>query len=315
MIHDCYPTFNDAYRDLVTDCLHNGEPFTPRGLPCRELRPHAFSIARATEGLYTGHDRKLNYRFYAVEALSYIAGWGDRPTHADLLVASCPPIGQFRNEQTDLFDGAYGPRLALGMHDLVETLRYDPSSRQAVTSIWNPGTLAQLGRGCSRDLPCTLSLHCYQSQGALAMTASMRSNDLRLGTPYDVAAFCAIQVLVARLIGLPPGAYHHYTGSLHLYDGQVPDLDPNTEHMPYLWVPDPGHEAVGSQWMTWANAADCYLHELRNHLQAGDEWHDFISPLEQATRTTHDKNPLATWLSHWGLLLRFRWSDVEGDDE
>jgi thymidylate synthase len=46
----------------------------------------------------------------------------------------------------------------------------------------------------------------------------MRSNDLIWGVPYDVFVFTFLQELAAMELQVGLGTYHHFAGSLHIYD-------------------------------------------------------------------------------------------------
>ena len=214
-----FKSMDAGYRSLVDSVGALGYPYQPRGMDSVEVRPAQFTVSDPRLGLYTGRSRRLNYRFLAIETLSYIAGWGDE-RHAGLMVDANKNVAKFVNQNTGRFDGAYGPRFKVGIRDAVESLYKDRSSRQAVASVWSPGVPSD-----SLDVPCTLSLQFYRSgERKLGMVATMRSNDLNWGTPYDVAAFSAIQLAVASCLGLEPGEYHHHAGSLHYYLNTPPEV-------------------------------------------------------------------------------------------
>lgn len=212
-----YQNMNEAYPALVKTAMDTGEKANPRGFTCRELRPFSFTLLDPSRSIYGGRSRRLSARFWAIETLSYLAGLGRRKWHAELLVMANRGMASYRNEETGLFDGAYGPRIAQSLPAVVELLKRDPDSRQAVCSIWSPGIPS------SKDVPCTVMLHFVRSRGRLDLVVYMRSNDLNWGTPYDVPAFCAIQLHVARLLGWPVGSYHHHCGSLHVYENENDD--------------------------------------------------------------------------------------------
>lgn len=211
--HLSFDTMDEAYWRLIETVRAYGECVSPRGLKCVEMRPFSFEIRLPYRSIYTGASRKLSARFWAIETLSYIAGLGDQPWHADLLVRSNRGMASFLNEDTGVFDGAYGTRMRQSLDSVVDLLLRDRYSRQAVCSIWSPG----IPRG-SKDVPCTVALHFFVSDGRLSLAVYMRSNDLNWGTPYDVPAFCAIQMHVAHRLGLTVGSYHHHCGSLHYYE-------------------------------------------------------------------------------------------------
>lgn len=46
----------------------------------------------------------------------------------------------------------------------------------------------------------------------------MRSNDIWLGTPYDMGFFTVLLQIVSKEVGKPAGIYCHTVGDLHLYE-------------------------------------------------------------------------------------------------
>jgi hypothetical protein len=313
---------NHGYHKLINDVREIGFEVKPRGLTCREVRPAAFTIRDASKGLYTGVSRKLNYRFLAVETLAYLAGWGG-PKHAHLLIAANRNMSAFMNPDKLEFDGAYGPRLGKSLGDVVELLKRDPDSRQAVASIWEPG----IPQG-SKDVPCTLNLHFYRGQDGLdsiptlCMTAAMRSNDLNWGTPYDVAAFCAIQCAIAACLGWHPGAYSHTAGSLHVYDDMTVYKDEAFQVLPFSdesfngWVEVPYLSILAPKNPSWwtIKAGCCQLlQELFQHVVCQNRpWHEFDSTIFQEPGFNgEDSLEMLEYWKDWKDLICFRWQDFD----
>lgn len=68
---------------------------------------------------------------------------------------------------------------------------------------------------------CATTLQLMIRDGRLQAIATMRSNDVILGLPYDVFLFSMLQELMAVELNLEVGAYHHFVGSLHIYDSNL----------------------------------------------------------------------------------------------
>lgn len=312
-------SFNEIYHRLATTAVEQGIKVTTRGHDCFELRPAVVTINDPTKCLYQGESRKLSYRFFAVEALQYMAGWGYRPYHAQLLLEANSGMKSFHNKESGLFDGAYGPRLAPSMQPIVSKLAADPWSRQCFASIWEPELHSKFSG--SLDTPCTLGLHFYQGkQGKyiggrprLCCTASMRSNDLNWGTPYDIAAFCALQSAVAGCLSWDVGEFHLSAGSLHVYQKTPPKVEPyrdETWHhdvtMPHFagHVP-PRLRGTTLPWITLAGEACDLLEHLADHVLGRQQpFHTFEYDYAEMTDL-----PRAAYWAHWCALIRWRWSD------
>lgn len=161
--------------------------------------------------------RGVNTRLAALEALQLISG----SYHHELVVAAAPTFEDVLVDLEDPNYGAYGPRTIEQVADCVAILRADPLTRQAVVAIWREEDLTHVG-----DKPCTIFLQfMVRPRGdtlmALELHAHMRSQDVWLGTPYDVFMFTQLQHTVARDLGLPVGQYVHHTTSLHVYERNV----------------------------------------------------------------------------------------------
>lgn len=116
--------------------------------------------------------------------------------------------------------GGYGRRFAspIGqIRGIVEILRKKPETRQAIISVWRPADLGHAYNGDRHDIPCTIALQFLVRDGLLNCIATMRSNDIWLGVPYDIFCFTTLQHLIAGQLGIPVGFYQHQPGSLHLY--------------------------------------------------------------------------------------------------
>lgn len=157
--------------------------------------------------------RKLSSAYLAAEALWYLSGQGD----ISLIKRYAPSYERFA--PSGVAYGAYGPRIMPQIESLIERLKASALSRQAVIQIWEARDL----RSTEPDLPCTLCHQYIVRNGKVHLIVTMRSNDVWLGFPYDVAAFMMMQRLVASALNIEVGLYHHQVGSMHLYDRNLID--------------------------------------------------------------------------------------------
>jgi len=165
-----------------------------------------------------GVDRKFRHAITAGEGLSLVGQTSVPEVILDTVSAFRPFL------DGSIFWGAYGPRVAGDLVNLVQLLDEDPHTRQAVLSIYDADR--DLGRTKMADIPCTVAIQFRRRHQpaptpfleVLDMWVMMRSNDVWLGMPYDFGQFVMLQSAVADALGVAPGAYHHSAGSLHLYD-------------------------------------------------------------------------------------------------
>lgn len=213
--------FPTVWLELLHDILWNGEEVAPRGQPTRELLQRTIAIDMRRPVL-TVPNRDLSYKFMAAEAYWILTG-DDR---VETIAPYNKRIAEFSDDGIRFF-GAYGPKVKDQLPYVVDALRRDASSRQAGLTIWreNPPR--------TKDVPCTVALFFNIRRGLLNVNAFMRSNDVWLGTPYDVFNFSMLGHLVcARLNQYPvlrspsapapapiirPGRLYLTAASSHLY--------------------------------------------------------------------------------------------------
>lgn len=196
---------DDEFSDLITRRV------SPRGLPTIELRsPAAFRILNPGLMPLAAEGREFRHAITAAEGLSLVG----QTSVPEIVVDR---IGAFRKfMKRSVFWGAYGPRVAGDIGNLVQLLQGDPDSRQAVLTLFDADR--DLGRTDQLDLPCTVSIQFLLREGAVEMLVSMRSNDVWLGLPYDLGQFAMLQAAVAQALGAAVGTYTHVAGSMHLYE-------------------------------------------------------------------------------------------------
>lgn len=208
------PTFDLVYPKLLDRIGSYGKETNPRGMKTVEISPMVFQLHNADFGLLTIPERGINYYFMLMECVWMLLGSDD----AKLIGFFNKGMAKFSDDGIKM-SGAYGPKIVNQINYVIETLEGDPDSRQALMTIWreNPGP--------SKDIPCTVMFHFLVRDKRLNLIVYMRSNDLWLGTPYDVFNFTTIQRLLASRLNLVVGSYTHIAGSLHLYEKDFGKVD------------------------------------------------------------------------------------------
>jgi thymidylate synthase len=201
-----YGNMPEAYRAIIKHIIDFGRNVSPRGMITKELIGYSFSLEDPAYNVVTQATRKVSLPFMAAEGMWILSGSND----ARLITPYNSNIKAFADDGL-FFRGAYGPKVMDQMPYIIQTLRDDPESRQALLTIWRERP------GPSKDIPCTITMQFFVRDQRLHMVVYMRSNDAWLGLPYDVYNFTLIQRYVASLLVLDVGRYHHHVGSLHLY--------------------------------------------------------------------------------------------------
>lgn len=200
----------NGYVDLVKHVLAHGERAAPRGFETREIEDAVVYIDNVHDTLPVGVGRNVVPAIGAVEACQLLGGVS-RP---ETVIAIGPQFANY-TEDDGKFHGSYGTRTDGQYAVMVDRLKKDPESRQAVVTIWNPER-DMLEK--KRDYPCTI-LHQFRvRKNRLNMSVYMRSNDVWLGAAYDFFQFTRVQIAIASILGVEPGTYGHHVGSLHIYE-------------------------------------------------------------------------------------------------
>jgi len=208
-------SMSSEYKSLVAFVRDKGVRVSPRGVPTREIERASFVLESPQRALLVPDvGRRLNVKIAATEAAHLVAGVSSL---YQLDAASNGRFSQFSDDGVTL-QGAYGPRISSQMLSVVERLKADPDTRQAVALVWRPWDA--MGPP-SKDVPCTVYFRFSIRDNHLCLDAHMRSSDVWLGVPYDVFMFTRLQLAVAGYLGLPPGRYAHRADSLHLYEKDI----------------------------------------------------------------------------------------------
>jgi thymidylate synthase len=114
---------------------------------------------------------------------------------------------QWRDWQTS--DGRSVDQLA----NLIGGIKRDPFGRRHIISAWNPGELEEMALP-----PCHVMAQFYVAGGELSCLLYQRSNDLFLGSPYNIASYALFTKMIAQVCGLRAGELIYSQGDTHIYD-------------------------------------------------------------------------------------------------
>lgn len=256
----------NGYVDLVNHVLRHGKPAAPRGFNTLEIEDAVIYIDDIFAALPIGVGRGTVPGIGAVEACQLLGGVSTPET----VIAVGP---QFKNyaEDNGIFHGAYGRRTN-GQYDyVIEKLKNDRDTRQAVVTIWNPEYDNQEGK---RDYPCTV-LHQFRIRdNKLNMSVYMRSNDVWLGAAYDFFQFTRVQLAMCSVLNVEPGAYAHHVGSLHIYESNYAAAD-NLKKTDKVEAVPP---IYGDTWDEVKDSAIAILNSVKDHslidsLSSQERWY------------------------------------------
>lgn len=203
----------DTAAQAIVDAYHmikfHGSEVTVRGMKTKELEDVTFEFSSPHFCWTYGLRKSMKHVIGVAEAMQLIGAFSDPVRMCEI----APNMKAFLDG--GIFKGAYGIRAGAQIDKIVELLKNDPETRQAVITLRDP--YRDLFEK-SKDVPCTIAMSFRIRNGKLNMTTHMRSNDLVWGFPYDVIQFCLLQMTIAEELGIENGTYTHHADSLHIYE-------------------------------------------------------------------------------------------------
>lgn len=215
-------TFAEAYKKILIDLIYSPENVVkPRDQQCNEFTNLGFEID-AENCLYHNERRSSQFKYIGAELIWYFSGRND----LKFIEKYAKFWKQVANED-DTLNSAYGNLLFTirNEHNLNQwqwaynSLKSDKDTRQAIMHFNMP----KHQHYTNKDFVCTLNAIFNIRDNKLNMTLQMRSNDVVLGLPTDVAFFSLLQQqMYVQLKELYPdlelGKYTHISSSMHLYE-------------------------------------------------------------------------------------------------
>lgn len=212
--------FDETYQNIVREIMENGM------VEFSERTGHG---TRVCVGVHFRHDiekdgfpiltlRKSPIKTFVAEQIWFISG-ARKPE--DFLRTYTHIWDDFTNPG-DVVTVAYGYRWRkhfgrdqLGL--LIDLLKKEPSSRQAVVVTWDPSQDG-LSLAKKKNVPCPYTFTVNIVDGRLHLHNMIRSNDVMLGFSADVPGFALLQCMLAQKLGVKPGIYSHSISNAHIYD-------------------------------------------------------------------------------------------------
>lgn len=212
--------FDEIYKQLINQILTAGfrEVNARTGHETVAIPGVHFSVDLEKDGFPLLSLRKIPIRLFVAEQIWYIMG-SRKP--ADFLKDFTEIWDDFTNPG-GVVTVAYGYRWRshfgrdqLGL--LLDLLQKDPSSRHGVIVTWDPGSDG-LGGIAKKNVPCPYTFAVNIIGKRLHLHNIVRSNDMLLGFPHDVAGFALLQSILAQKLGVAAGIYSHSISNAHIYD-------------------------------------------------------------------------------------------------
>lgn len=155
--------------------------------------------------------------------------------------------------------------------ECIRKIMTTPNDRRILFHGWNPAVLDEVA------LPsCHLlyQFHVNTVRNELSLTLYIRSNDIGLGNPFNVAEAAALLALVSRITGKTPRWLSVMIGDAHIYESHVPALEEQIQRTPLElpileinaripWGSEAVEEAIA--WLDKVEPSDFVLKGYENH--------------------------------------------------
>lgn len=133
------------------------------------------------------------------------------------------------------------PRISLGasrvmktwdgvdqLQQVVDSIRNNPNDRRMIVSAWNPTQLHQMALP-----PCHLLFQFYVNKGRLSCQFYMRSVDVALGLPFNIASYALLTHIIANITDLEVGDLIFTGGDVHIYENHIDGMKEQLERRPF----------------------------------------------------------------------------------
>lgn len=150
----------------------------------------------------------------------------------DALQRGYQPIGTLPHDGVD--PDSQTPRILLHknvdqLRQCLDTIHHDPDNRRILFHGWNWAQLEEMALP-----PCHLLYQflVHPAQRELSLCLYIRSNDIGLGAPFNIAEGAALLHLVGRLTGYAPRWFTYFIGDAHIYENHLAMLQEQLRRPP-----------------------------------------------------------------------------------
>jgi len=157
------------------------------------------------------------------------------------------------------------------LRECLDTIVNNPGSRRILFHGWNPAVLDEVA------LPACHLLYQFLPNATtkeLSLCLYVRSNDIGLGTPFNIAEAAVLLSLVARLTGYTPRWFSYFVGDAHIYENHLDMVQEQLKREPFplpqLVIADrvPAFAETGRyepEWLEKIEPSDFSLEGYQHH--------------------------------------------------
>jgi thymidylate synthase len=116
--------------------------------------------------------------------------------------------------------------------NLINELKTDPDSRRLMVNAWNVGELDQMILPPCHNL---FQMYSVEKKGKrhLSIMVNIRSNDVPLGLPFNIASYALLLEIIAKIVDMIPEDLIINIGDAHIYLNQMEGVQEQLTREPF----------------------------------------------------------------------------------
>ncbi len=223
-----------SYLDLLRSVRDNGLQKEDRtGTGTKSVFGHQIRFDLA-EGFPLVTTKRVYFKGLAVEMLWFLRGetnigyLNERGVHIwDPWADDEGNLGPVYGKQWVRWEDRSGDAINQ-IQRVIDEIKTSPDSRRHIVSAWNVADLDQMALP-----PCHMFYQFWVGNGKLSCQLYIRSNDLFLGAPFNIAEYALLTHMVAQQCDLGVGELIYTIGDAHIYLNHLDQIEEQLSRQPF----------------------------------------------------------------------------------
>lgn len=163
-----------------------------------------------------------NIRYLQENGIKIWEAWADRFGNLG------PVYGEQWRRWIEMDDSRNGYSEIDQIAEVIESIKKDPDSRRHLVSAWNVSELKYM-----KLPPCHYSFQFVVNEGKLSCIFNMRSTDVFLGLPFNIASYALLTHMIAQQCDLEVGELVYSGADVHIYLNHIEQVKEQLTREPY----------------------------------------------------------------------------------
>lgn len=172
-------------------------------------------------GIRSQEDEKFNTVYK-----EQLAIYQKKVLHDDTFARKFGDLGNVYGKQWRSWEGADG-KVYDQIQYIIDEIKRNPDSRRLLCNAWSASELEN-----QQLPPCHYAFQFYVVDGKLSCMFNMRSNDVFLGLPFNIASYALLTHLIAHECGLEAGELIYTGADVHIYSNHIEQVEEQLSREP-----------------------------------------------------------------------------------